>query len=161
VLVEHCDAPRPGSRPEKGFLPFVEEVDVLGSLQDQGSAPVEMVVNWARSVIESRNPGTAAEHIAHAREAGVLAGVIFSGCSPEETGFGYPWIDAHLPAAEVEGAPGSSLLTSDEIRRCLVAAGEPPITGFKIGLPREGLSVLQRVERLRQMCALVEGHRPR
>lgn len=156
VLVEHCDAPRAGSRPEKGFLTFHEEVTVIRSLQGQGRGRVGIVVNWARSVIESGDPGTAVEHILQAREAGVLAGVMFSGCSPEATAFGYPWIDAHLPAVEVDGAPPSSLLNSAEVRRCLAAAGPVAMTGFKIGLPRHGLSVQDRAGRLQQMCDLVE-----
>ncbi|MFF2345693.1 DUF4862 family protein [Pseudarthrobacter sp. NPDC058119] len=161
LLVEHCDAPRAGSRPEKGFLTFSEEVEVLLSLQTGAGSQVGMVINWARSVIETRNPDTAAEHIAHARAAGVLAGVMFSGCSPEETEFGYPWIDAHLPPVEVDGAPRSSLLNGAGIGRCLAAAGPVPLLGFKIGLPAQGPTVSQRVDRLRQMCALVEGNQPR
>ncbi|KQQ83285.1 DUF4862 family protein [Arthrobacter sp. Leaf137] len=157
VLVEHCDAPRPSGRPEKGFLPFTDEVDVVRSLREQADGRVGLVINWARSVIETRNPDTAAEHIAQAREAGVLAGVMFSGCSPDATEFGYPWIDAHLPAVEVEGSPPGSLLNRAEIQRCLAAAGTGPFIGFKVGLPREGLTVQGRVDRLRQMCALIEG----
>ena len=161
VLVEHCDAPRAGGRPEKGFLSIAEEVETLASLQGRSATPPGLVINWARSVIETRDPATAAEHIAQARDAGVLAGVMFSGCSPVETEFGYPWIDAHLPPVEVDGAPATSLLDHGHIARCLTAAGPVPLLGFKIGLPARGLTVGQRVERIRQMCALVEGKRPR
>lgn len=157
VLVEHCDALRPNGRPEKGFLPFSEEVDVVRSLREQADSRVGLVINWARSVIETRNADTAAEHIAQAREAGVLAGVMFSGCSPDATEFGYPWIDAHLPAVEVEGSPPGSLLNRAEIQRCLAVAGTGPFIGFKVGLPREGLTSQDRVDRLRQMSALIEA----
>jgi hypothetical protein len=156
VLIEHCDAPRPGSEPEKGFLTFDEEVSVALSLQNQGWEHAGILINWARSVIESGNPGTASDQLAQAREAGVLAGLMFSGCSPEATGFGYPWMDAHLPAVEVEGAPPSSLLNRREIERCLAVAGPVPIAGFKIGLSQQGLSGQERVERLKQMCELIE-----
>ena len=161
LLVEHCDAPRAGRSPEKGFLALSEEVEVLLSLQAGAGGQVGMVINWARSVIETRNPETAAEHIAQARAAGVLAGVMFSGCSPVETEFGYPWIDAHLPPVEVDGAPASSLLDHSRLAECLAAAGPVPLLGFKIGLPAQGLTVSQRVDRLRQMGALVEGNQPR
>lgn len=161
LLVEHCDAPRAGGRPEKGFLTFPEEVEVLRSLQAGAGAQVGMVINWARSVIETRNPDTAAEHIAQARAAGVLAGVMFSGCSPVETEFGYPWIDAHLPPVELDGAPSTSLLDRGHLADCLAAAGPVPLLGFKIGLPGRGLTVGQRVGRLRQMCSLLEGNLPR
>src|SRR5450756_1748773 len=79
-----------------------------------------ITINWARSAIEGRSPDTAVRHIESARTAGVLSGVMFSGCSPVATDFGYPWIDAHLPAREVEGAPNSSLLTADRIRESVV-----------------------------------------
>ena len=156
VFVEHCDAPRQGSRPEKGFLTFDEEVSVIKSLRGQGRGQAGIVVNWARSVIESGDPGTAVEHLLRAREAGVLAGIMFAGCSSEATEFGYPWIDAHLPAVEVDGAPPSSLLNRTEIQRCLTAAGSVAITGFKIGLSQRGLSAQDRAARLQQMCDLVE-----
>lgn len=156
LLIEHCDAPRPGSKPEKGFLTFSEEVDVICSLREQGWDQTGIVVNWARSVIETQNPDTAVEHLSQAREAGALAGLMFSGCSPTETEFGYPWIDAHLPAVEVAGAPPGSLLNASEIQRCLRAAGPVSLTGFKIGLPLHGLSPEERVARLQQMCELME-----
>lgn len=156
LLIEHCDAPRPGSKPEKGFLTFSEEVDVIRSLREQGWEQAGIVVNWARSVIETQNPDTAVEHLSQAGEAGALAGLMFSGCSPTATEFGYPWIDAHLPAVEVAGAPPGSLLNASEIQRCLRAAGPVSLTGFKIGLPLHGLSPDERVARLQQMCELIE-----
>lgn len=155
IVIEHCDAPRSGRAPEKGFLPFEEEVRVVRSLREQGRHDIGILVNWARSVIETGESRTAAEHIRYAREAGVLTGLMFSGCSPETTEFGYPWIDAHLPAVEVQGAPASSLLNAGEIARCLEEAGELPITGFKIGLPQDAGSPAERVARLRQMCNLI------
>lgn len=154
LAVEHCDAPRAGLVPEKGFLSFDDEADIVRSFRDQGR-DIGVLVNWARSVIETGESRTAADHVAAARDAGVLSGLMFSGCSPDPTEFGYPWIDAHLPAVEVEGAPASSLLTADDIARCRSAAGEPPIIGIKIGLPREAASPFERAARVRQMCALV------
>jgi hypothetical protein len=154
LVVEHCDAPRPGLVPEKGFLSFRDETDIVRVFREQGR-DIGMLVNWGRSVIETGESRTAADHVAAAREAGVLSGLMFSGCSPESTEFGYPWIDAHLPAVEVEGAPASSLLTADEIVRCRRKAGDPPIIGLKIGLPRAAVSPSERAARVRQMCELV------
>ncbi|WP_427005000.1 DUF4862 family protein [Pseudarthrobacter sp. H2] len=155
IVIEHCDAPRVGRAPEKGFLRFEEEIRVVRSLREQGLHDIGVLVNWARSVIETGESRTAAEHIRYAREAGVLTGLMFSGCSPETTEFGYPWIDAHLPAVEVQGAPASSLLNAGEIARCLDEAGELPITGFKIGLPQDAVAPADRVARLRQMCNVI------
>ncbi|MEO5994400.1 DUF4862 family protein [Pseudarthrobacter sp. PH31-O2] len=154
LVVEHCDAPRPGRVPEKGFLSFSDETNLVRAFREQGQ-DIGMLVNWARSVIETGQRRTAAVHVAEAREAGVLNGLMFSGCSPEATEFGYPWIDAHLPAVEVEGAPASSLLTTREIAGCLREAGRPPIIGLKIGLPGAAASPLERAARVRQMCDLV------
>lgn len=154
LVIEHCDAPRAGMVPEKGFLSFHDETGVVRAFRDQGR-DIGMLVNWARSVIETGESRTAAEHVAAARDAGVLSGLMFSSCSPETTDFGYPWIDAHLPAVEVAGTPASSLLTAREIARCRREAGEPPIVGLKIGLPRDAVSPSERAARVRQMCALV------
>ena len=79
---------------------------------------------------------------------------MFSGCSPRETDFGYPWIDAHLPAQEIQDAPKSSLLDKHQISRCLIAAGSPAIVGFRIGLPTTA-TTQQRARRLRHMCRLI------
>jgi hypothetical protein len=157
VVIEHCDALRSGQNPEKGFLSFRDETDIVRSLRGQGQ-DIGILVNWARSVIETRDSRAAVEHLAGAREAGVLSGVMFSGCSAETTEFGYPWIDAHLPAVEVEGAPASSLLTGPEIARCLREAADSPIVGLKIGLSREAVSPSERAARVRQMCDLITAN---
>ena len=157
LVVEHCDAPRPGRRAEKGFLSFRDETEIVRAFRQQGH-DVGMLVNWARSVIETGESRTAADHVAAARAAGVLSGLMFSGCSPEATEFGYPWMDAHLPAVEVDGAPASSMLNAHEIARCLREAGELRFTGLKIGLPQDAVSPGERAERVRQMCALVMGN---
>ena len=111
-------------------------------------------MNWGRSVIEGHDPHTAAVHIETARRAGVLSGVMFSGCSPQETKFGYAWIDAHLPPQEIQDAPKSSLSDRHQIQGCLSAAGSPAMVGFKIGLPAAATSH-QRARLLRHMCTLM------
>jgi hypothetical protein len=153
ITLEHCDAPADGRIPEKGFLPLASEIAVLAELIANGHR-TGLVVNWGRSVIESHNPHTAEAHIHAARQAGVLYGVMFSGCSPQETDYGYPWIDGHLPAREILDAPKSSLLTQNQISRCLEAAGSPAIVGFKIGQPASA-TAQERARRLRHMCALI------
>ena len=153
ITIEHCDAPAQDRVPEKGFLPLATEIAVLTELRATGHE-TGLVVNWGRSVIESHDPQTAEAHIQAARHAGVLSGLMFSGCSPQETDFGYPWIDAHLPAQEIQDAPQSSLLNKHQISRCLEAAGTPAIVGFKIGLPTAA-TAQQRARRLRHMCKLI------
>jgi len=77
---------------------------------------------------------------------------MFSGCSPVATDFGYPWIDAHLPAREVEGTPNSSLLTADRIPESVVAAGPVDYLGLKIRLRPASLGVEAQVARLATMA---------
>lgn len=153
ITLEHCDAPAYGRIPEKGFLPIASEIAVLAELIKNGHE-AGLVVNWGRSVIESHKPHTAEAHIHAARQAGVLYGTMFSSCSPQETDYGYPWIDGHLPAREILDAPKSSLLTQYQISRCLEAAGSPAIVGFKIGQPASA-TAQERARRLRHMCALI------
>ena len=152
LVIEHCDAPRPSWTPEKGFLELDDEIAVLAAVAAVAGTRLGITINWARSAIEGRSPDTAVRHIESARKAGVLSGVMFSGCSPVATDFGYPWIDAHLPAREVEGAPNSSLLTADRIRESVVAAGPVDYLGLKIGLRPASLGVEAQVARLATMA---------
>lgn len=138
LVIEHCDAPRPGSVPQKGFLELADEIEVVGSVRSSSQTRVGVTINWARSVIEARSVEAGYAHIIQAREAGVLAGVMFSSVSPEATSFGEPWIDAHLAPRGVPGAPESSLLTADIVRLCIDALpSDLAYLGFKVGL--EGL----------------------
>jgi hypothetical protein len=154
VVIEHCDANSSNRSPEKGFLPIEDELQVIESLRSEGQN-IGMMINWARSVIETGLPETAEQHIKLATQIDALEAVMFSGCSPELTEYGYHWIDAHLPPSELHPAPGT-LLNADEMRRCLNSAGPAPIKGFKIALPRQIKSPLERADMLRQMCELVE-----
>ena len=151
-MIEHCDAPRPSWTPEKGFLELDDEIAAVAAATAAAGTRLGITINWARSAIEGRSPDTAVRHIESARTAGVLSGVMFSGCSPVATDFGYPWIDAHLPAREVEGAPNSSLLTADRIRESVVAAGPVDYLGLKIGLRPASLGVEAQVARLATMA---------
>ena len=105
---------------------------------------MKLAVNWGRSVIEQRRPGAAVEHIRFLQQAGLLGGLVLSGCADVETRFGPAWGDVHVPPAPPEtggGAPGAyassgvlepaSLMTADSIRDCLSAAGTDQRTGFR------------------------------
>ena len=110
LVVEHCDAPGPLGPPAKGFLPLdgdiaavraanaaalsakkAESKDDASESSDGGGGkdgrvrgregPVGLCINWARSVLETRDPATALQHVVQAADAGVLAGVMFSGCT--------------------------------------------------------------------------------
>lgn len=132
LVIEHCDAHSPEHAPEKGFLPLADELDAI----DESGADVGITLNWARSVIETRDILTADAHARLAAARGRLRGVIASGVAPVETAFGYPWIDAHLPFAVTEETPSgepASLMTPELIGQWWQATGGSVWTGVKVG----------------------------
>ena len=120
VYLEHCDAAGPHP-PAKGFLALEEELAaVAGAAAALAALPpvaaaaraparLGVVVQWARSVLETRDPATALAHVRAA--APLLAGVSFCGCSGADTLYG-AWQDSHM--AQEAYAPGS-LLTAGAI----------------------------------------------
>jgi hypothetical protein len=143
-VLEHCDAATNHHPPVKGFLPFDHEIAaVLTAGTGAGIA-----VNWARSVIEGRDTGTPDRHVKMALQAGLLAGVVLSGCSSRPTAFGGAWDDAHLPPAPLEPA---SLLTAQGVRSIAAtldgaSTGKVPSAyrGLKVSAP-QGAGVVQRL----------------
>lgn len=115
LVIEHCDRYIEGQSPEKGFLPIEDEIALA---RDAG---IGITVNWGRSVVEGRDPSVALDHIRAAAQAGVLAGVMFSGAGPAETQYGYGWIDGHLPMNPDEP---TSLMDAAAVRTCADAARE-------------------------------------
>ncbi|MER6528595.1 DUF4862 family protein [Streptomyces sp. NPDC001508] len=109
LLVEHCDAPRPGRRPAKGYLTLPQE---LQAIEAAGDDSIGLLVNWGRSVLEERSEEGAVRHLRQAAFAGRLAGLVFSGVAATGTAYGEPWSDGHLPVATEPGAP-ESLLTPE------------------------------------------------
>jgi hypothetical protein len=95
-----------------------------------------MIINWGRSVIETRSSSGALEHIETVASAGALGGVIFSGCSPVDTVYGQAWGDLHLPirgwsaSSRLANDAESSLLDPEELQRCVTAALRAPELGF-------------------------------
>lgn len=136
LVVEHCDALVPGHDPEKGFLALTDEMDAIR----QSGAPVGITVNWGRSAIELRDPGRVPEHIAAAREAGMLHGCIFSGASDQHGYFDRPWVDAHnlfRRSPEHPNGDPDSLLTDEHVSAAVRAAGDDVWLGVKMGWPAQ------------------------
>lgn len=79
LVIEHCDAARPGRVPEKGFLELADELAVLASLDH---ARAGCTINWGRSAIEGRSAQTPLEHVEAAAGRGLLKGLMFSGATP-------------------------------------------------------------------------------
>ena len=138
LVVEHCDAFVEAHPPQKGFLSLEEELQALKFTEKESEwiagvhgaeypAP-GLTINWARSVLETRDVATPAMHIAQTvAEHGSLAGLMFSGCTSDEliaesggeaaVAFG-AWSDTHMPSSTtVQG----SLLTASAVEASLSA----------------------------------------
>ena len=124
LVVEHCDEHRPGHPQHKGFLSLADELTAIAQANGAARRPIGVNINWGRSVLETHDTDRPVRHVEAARQAGALAGIIFSGASGADTPYGV-WQDTHMPHAPAEGlnhgAPGS-LMTEAEIRRTLAAA---------------------------------------
>lgn len=170
LAVEHCDAWRPDLPPIKGFLSFAEEIAAVRQANAETGAGIGVAVNWGRSVLEARDPARALDHLSAARQAGVLAGLMFSGCSGAETPWGV-WQDSHMPHAPgfgVEHAAEGSLMTPEAMAEALRVAGDGlTFIGGKctarpndapldrrVGLNRDLLAVLDRLSRQPHNAAL-------
>ncbi len=151
LVIEHCDKYVPEQNPEKGFLSLESEIDVVSEVG------IGIHLNWGRSAVEGRSTDTAYEHVLEAGKRGVLDGIIFSGAGPEETQYGYSWIDGHLPAQADEP---TSLMDEAEIARCAqgAIAGGAKYLGAKVCVPKDA-SLEQRLAMLTNIyraCGLGE-----
>ena len=150
LTIEHCDAYLEDHPPEKGFLILEDEISAtLEANRNNSENPVGITVNWGRSVLEKRHVDGAVDHIRQAREAGLLCGLMFSGCTDQKTPYGV-WKDTHMPPPQVgdnEYYAEHSLMTADEIIRCLQESHFDSLSylGIKIMLMPEGASLEERI----------------
>lgn len=153
IVIEHCDAFRAGHPPIKGFLTLVDELKAIAGASNSATKPVGVAINWGRSVLETYKAETAIQHIKQARDAGALAGVMFSGASGAQTPYG-AWQDSHMPhAPKAEG----SLLTEAAIKSSLAAAGPKlNFVGAKIGIRPPDASVSTRLDTIAALVNLIE-----
>ncbi|MBI4899785.1 MAG: DUF4862 family protein [Actinobacteria bacterium] len=156
LVVEHCDAWSTRHRPEKGFLSLADELDVISSLSSV--TPVTAGVNWARSVIETREVTTATEHVRSAAGRGLLGALMFSSVADVATDLGEAWRDVHLAPSGCSGAPAGSLLTPALVAEARRAA-EPydGILGLKVNLGPTVQSPADQAAGLLEVAALVSG----
>ena len=149
IVIEHCDTFIEGQNPAKGFLTLEDELSVIKQVNAEQGSNIGIVINWGRSVIETRSPQGAIKHIEQAKTAGLLSGLMFSGVSDQESEFGV-WNDSHMPPALNDTELLSekvSLMTEEEIHKCLTAADATTlnIVGVKIGIRPRSTSVDDRV----------------
>lgn len=164
LLLEHCDALLPGQQPSKGFLSLQDELQVLAAMNAkyQPAKPLGVVINWGRSVLETRDAEGALQHIAAAKAQGLLQGLMFSGISDQATAYG-AWQDSHQPikngAKVLIGEPGS-WLTEQAVAACLASCRdlELSVLGLKIGIRPHTASLAERMDYLRSQLSVFELH---
>lgn len=157
LAIEHCDAPRPGRSPEKGFLTIDEELAVVEALDDER---LGLSVNWGRSAIEGRSTVTPLRHAALAARSGRLAGLMFSGASDVAGTWGAPWADGHIAPRGAGAAPDAwreSLLGADEIAATIAAAAgaDRAFLGVKVTAGPAGTALADRIAVARRSVELV------
>tara|TARA_A100000171_G_scaffold47768_1_gene54298 strand:- start:10895 stop:11884 length:990 start_codon:yes stop_codon:yes gene_type:complete len=131
--LEHCDAYINNQCGDKQFLQLEDEIEVLTEINGYG-----LVLNWARSAIEGRSTLTPLHHIKIAKQADLLRGFFFSGCTDApESRYGC-WQDTHMPPFNPHQGPflsNKSLLGKTEIREVLLALNDvktPIYIGIKV-----------------------------
>ncbi len=143
ILVEHCDARVPTHAPDKGFLSIEDECAALRL--SSGATPARALINWGRCAVEARSADGALAPLRRAREAGLLAGLFFSGATPDDPDYG-AWRDSHAPFSA--SRPGS-LLTRAAARAALDTAGSLDYLGLKIQPLPASLGTEERLAFLR------------
>ena len=143
LLVEHCDAPIPGRAPDKGFLRLEDECAALKL--SSGATPARVLINWGRSAIETRSADGPLAHVRRARQAGLLAGLFFSGAAPADPDYGERR-DAHAPFST---SRPSSILTPAAAKAALKEAGTLVYAGLKIQPLPAALGVPERLAMIR------------
>jgi hypothetical protein len=143
ILVEHCDAYFPGRAPAKGFLRLEDECAAIGL--SRGPTPARVLINWGRSAIEARSADGPLEHLRRAREAGLLAGLFFSGVTPAHPDYG-AWKDSHAPFST--SCP-ASILTPAAALSAFDAAEGISYLGLKIQPLPASLGASERLALLR------------
>lgn len=162
ILIEHCDAFVPEHTPSKGFLALSDELAVLTEINRSVPAQQQLgvVINWGRSVFETRRAEGALEHIRQAKAAGLLSGLMFSGVSDKDSDFG-AWRDSHQPpqqsAAVPYGEPGS-WMSEQAMQQCLAAcnAAELLVLGAKIGIRPHSAGIDQRIATISDTLAILQ-----
>ena len=120
LVIEHCDSGKE-SYPVKGFLSLDEEIEAITYINKKYNQSLGITINWARSLLETRNIDTPKEHIKKLSQLGLLKGLMFSGTSAENGDYG-SWSDLHLPIAkesDIEYYETTSLMNKKEIKESL------------------------------------------
>ena len=94
-----------------------------------------LVLNWGRSAIESRSALGPLTHIKRAKEANLLKGFFFSGCTDKADSAYGSWKDSHMPPKndiESNYLSADSLLSHDEIANTFSLLETESYLGVKV-----------------------------
>lgn len=159
LVIEHCDAWIKGQDPEKGFLTLDDEIEAINT----SGIDCGLSINWGRSAIELRDSTKVVNHIARAKEAHLLRGIIFSGASAKSGDFGGAWADGHHPFKKSSRnifGDSDSLLGPTELRNALAVAGEIDWLGAKVSWPNSRTGTVQeRITLITQTLDLIDDAR--
>lgn len=156
LWVEHCDAWVPGQLAQKGYLALTDEIEVLKEVAAAfPEAGFGLVINWGRSAIEGHDTATPLRHVEEAAASGFLRHIGWSSASNEQTVFGHPFSDFHLPPAGLSVSPNGSLLGAEEITACVKAAGQVSY-GLKVGLRPDDLDGDSRLAGVDEIAEFIE-----
>ncbi|HEX7928600.1 MAG TPA: DUF4862 family protein [bacterium] len=158
LVIEHCDRYVENQRPEKGFLSIEQEIDAIQQVGQR--MPLGIVINWGRSALEARDPAEPLKHVRAAKAAGLLKGLTFSGCTPQDPNYG-EWLDQHAPFAATPGFKtgcANSVLTVERAAECLKEANPVQLAfvGLKVQPLPATLNLEQRLATLRDTIALID-----
>jgi hypothetical protein len=153
IVVEHCDAAFPGKPIQKGFLSIEEEIEAIRIANARLNKPVGGSLNWGRSAIEAQSADVVPRHTALLQAAGLMRGMMFSGCSGTDTPYGV-WQDTHMPHAKtdyVSAFADGSLLTEMEMRAFFAQTKATGLgfTGVKVAIRPTDADVPARLAMLR------------
>lgn len=151
ILVEHCDAAIAGQSADKGFLRLEDECTAIRL--SSGATRARVLINWARSAIEARSAEGPIAHIQRAKDADLLGGVFFSGCTRNHPEYG-AWKDFHAPFSTVCPA---SLLTPKAAKDSLHAAGAVDYLGVKVQPLPAALGTAERLAMIKDALNAVSA----
>nr|WP_222528804.1 DUF4862 family protein [Azospirillum sp. 412522] len=153
VVLEHCDARRPG-RWQKGLLPLAIEIEAVAAAAAVSSTPTGMAVNWGRSAIEEQDATAPCRHVRRLRSAGLLRGVMFSGATDRDGPYGMAWSDVHPPLKDL--AP-DSVMDRDQMVATVEAAGNNLLyDGIKVAARPPQTAMKDRIALIRGTLAALD-----
>ena len=124
IIVEHCDAfTEKNLIPKKGFLSLEEEIDAIKKVNHEFNSNIGVVINWGRSAIELRSADGPNQHSKLTTKNELLAGIMFSGTTPNNNNLYGSWSDLHMPPApykDYEYFEEESLMTYENIKETLM-----------------------------------------